>query len=366
MLLGGALDANFNEIRNPIAQVLSADPPNPVLGQWWYNSTVGSFRFWNGTAAVNADPAKAANASIPNTALATNPLARGNHTGTQDASTISNLAATVQGYSLSSFAVPAAAVAFNGQRITGLADPTGAQDAATRAWVVGQVEQSAAGISSKPPVRAVATANVASLSGSQTIDGVTLVAGDRVLLTAQTAGAQNGPYVVASGAWTRPPAGQDNDELTPGALWLVLAGTANTGTQWRLATTGTITVGTTAVSIVQFGAGATYTAGLGLTLTGNAFAVGAGTGITVSTGVTAIDTAVVGRKFVGTITGDGATTAFTLTHNLGNADAVPGFNDRTTGDMFFPVVGGRTANALVANINPPPAAGKVYGFTIVG
>ena len=215
-------------------------------------------------------------------------------------------------------------------------------------------------------MRAVATGNVASLSGAQTVDGVALVAGDRVLLTGQTTAAQNGPWVVASGDWTRPPAGADNDELTPGALWLVLAGTANTGTQWRLATTGTITPGTTAVSIVQFGAGATYTAGLGLTLTGSAFAVGAGTGIVVSTGVTAIDTTVVGRKFRGTITGDGSTGAFAVTHNLNNEDAAGYFVDRTTGDKFEPNISGRTANAFTVNINPVPAAGKVYGFTILG
>lgn len=366
MILGGPLFANRNELRDALAHNLGAAPGTTAPGMFYYDTGLFTIRFWNGAAWINVDPSKAANASIQNAALATNPLDRANHGGSQLASTISNLQATVTGYSLSLFAVPTAALDHGGQRASNVGDPTSPQDAATRSWTLTQVEQSAAGISSKPPVRAVATANVASLSGSQTIDGVTLVAGDRVLLTGQTTAAQNGPWVVASGAWTRPPAGADNDELTPGALWLVLAGTANAGTQWRLATTGTITPGTTAVSIVQFGAGASYTAGAGLTLTGNAFAVGAGTGIVVSAGVTAIDTAVVGRKFVGTITGDGSTTAFTVTHNLANADAVPGFNDRTTGDMFFPVIGSRTANALVATINPPPAAGKVYGFTVVG
>lgn len=366
MLLGGALDFNRNEARNQVLQNLAAAPGTTLPGLLYYDTALVTVRFWNGTTWVNTDPAKAATASIPLTALATDPLARANHTGQQNASTISNLQATVTGYSLSLFAVPTGPLDHGGFRASNAADPTQPQDLATRGWTLTQVEQSAAGISSKPAVRAVATANVASLSGSQTIDGVTLAAGDRVLLTGQTAAAQNGPHVVAAGAWTRPPAGADNDELTPGALWLVLAGTTGAGTQWRLATTGAVTVGTTAVSIVQFGAGASYTAGLGLTLAGSDFNVGAGTGITVSADAVAVDLAVVGRKFVGTITGDGSTTAFTLTHNLGNADAVPGFNDRASGDMFFPVIGGRTANALVANINPPPAAGKVYGFTILG
>lgn len=366
MLFGGALDFNGNEARNAVFQVLAADPPNPKPGQTWYRSDLATIRFYNGTVAINIDPAKAANASIPNTALATNPLDRQQHINTQLASTISDLQATVTGYSLSLFAVPTVALDHGGQRASNVGDPTSPQDAATRSWTLTQVEQSAAGISSKPPVRAVATANVASLSGSQTIDGVTLVAGDRVLLTAQTTAAQNGPYVVAAGAWTRPPAGADNDELTPGALWLVLAGTNNTGTQWRLATTGTITVGTTAVSILQFGAGASYTAGAGLTFAGSEFNVGQGNGITVTADAVAVDPAVVGRKHVGTITGDGSTTAFPVTHGLNNAGAIIGFYDVASGDIFFPTISGRTANGYTANVSPPPAAGKVYGYTNVG
>jgi hypothetical protein len=54
------------------------------------------------------------------------------------------------------------------------------------------------------PVKVAALSNVASLSGPQTVGGVSLVAGDRVLLTAQTTASQNGPWVVQSGAWTRP------------------------------------------------------------------------------------------------------------------------------------------------------------------
>lgn len=364
MLLGGALDFNRNEARNAVLQNLAAAPGTTTPGLVYYDTGLVTLRFWNGTTWVNADPAKAATGSIPNTALTTNPLDRANHTGQQTASTISNLQATVTGYSLSLFAVPTAALDHGGQRASNAADPTQPQDLTTRSWVIGQVEQAAAGISSKAPVRTVATANVA-LTGLQTINGVALTTDSRVLLPAQTAGAENGVWLARSGAWVRPLATADNDELTPGATWLVLEG-GGAGQQWRLSTTGTITPGTTPVTIVQFGAGNSYTNGNGLTLTGSVFAVGAGTGIVVSPGVTAIDTAVVGRKFVGTVTGDGSTTAFTITHNLGNADAVPGFNDRTSGDVFFPVVGSRTANALVATINPPPAAGKVYGFTVVG
>lgn len=56
----------------------------------------------------------------------------------------------------------------------------------------------------KYPVDALADSNVASLSGTTTIDGVSLVAGNRVLLTAQTTASQNGIFVIQAGAWTRP------------------------------------------------------------------------------------------------------------------------------------------------------------------
>lgn len=367
MLLGGPLNALQNEIQNGVAGNLSAPPANPRAGQFYFDTTVNSLRSYNlsATTWVNLDPSKAAAGSIPNTALTTNPLDRTNHSGTQAASTISNLASTVQGYSLSSFAAPTANIPLAGFTFTGARAPTAPGELVEYSWVIGQIEQAASGISSKPAVRAVAVANVASMSGPQTIDGVALVAGDRVLLTAQTTASQNGPWVVRATAWTRPPAGQDNDELITGALWLATEGTL-AATQWRLTTTGAITPGTTAVSIVQFGAAASYTVGNGLTLTGNSFAVGAGNGILSTAGQVAVDPAVVGRKTVGTITGDGATTAFPVTHNLSNTGVIVGFYDQTSGDVIFPVISGRTASGYIANFTPPPASGKVYGYTNIG
>src|ERR1700693_1404543 len=70
----------------------------------------------------------------------------------------------------------------------------------------------------------VSTTNI-TLSGTQTIDGVTVVAGNRVLVTAQSTGANNGIYIVASGAWT---SSTDFNSFTPmneGLLVHVIAGT---------------------------------------------------------------------------------------------------------------------------------------------
>jgi hypothetical protein len=86
---------------------------------------------------VNADIA--AGAAIALSKLATDPLARANHTGTQTASTISDFNTAVHTNRLDQMAAPTAAVALNAQKITGLADPTGAQDAATKVYTDTQI-----------------------------------------------------------------------------------------------------------------------------------------------------------------------------------------------------------------------------------
>ena len=97
------------------------------------------------------------------------------------------------------------------------------------------------------------------------------------------------------------------------------SGTTNGGTRWVCNVTGTIVLGTTALTFVQFGGGSTYTAGNGLTLTANDFNVGAGTGITVNANDVAVDTNVVVRKYAANV-GDGSATAITVTHNLNTQD----------------------------------------------
>ena len=85
---------------------------------------------------VNADIN--ASAAIALSKLATDPLARANHTGTQTASTISDFDTQVRTSRLDQMAAPSAAVALNAQKITGLADPTNAQDAVTLNYITTQ------------------------------------------------------------------------------------------------------------------------------------------------------------------------------------------------------------------------------------
>lgn len=93
----------------------------------------------------------------------------------------------------------------------------------------------------------VATTGAIALSGLQTIDGVAVVAGDRVLVKDQAAGAQNWIYTAAAGAWVRALDANESAECTPGHLVIVESGTANAGSIWQLSNTSRPTLGTTAL-----------------------------------------------------------------------------------------------------------------------
>ena len=134
----------------------------------------------------------------------------------------------------------------NSNKIINLAAPTTSTDAANKNYV----DNTVSGVSWKGSARAGTTANI-TLSGAQTIDGVSVVAGERVLVKDQTAGAENGIYVVAAGAWTRSTDADDGTEILQAAIF-VREGTVNADTAWVNATDGPITIDTTALTFVQF------------------------------------------------------------------------------------------------------------------
>jgi hypothetical protein len=80
-----------------------------------------------------------ADGTITASKMVTDPYARANHTGTQTASTISDFNTAVRTNRLDQMAAPTASVALNAQKLTGVADPTSAQDASTKAYVDAQV-----------------------------------------------------------------------------------------------------------------------------------------------------------------------------------------------------------------------------------
>jgi hypothetical protein len=264
---------------------------------------------------------------------------------------------------LNTFAVPTAALAMNSQRITGMADPVNPQDAATKSYV----DATATGLDVKGSVRLATTANI-TLSGTQTIDGVNVVAGDRVLVKNQTTATQNGIYVVASGSWTR--AGDaDNSpsgEVSTGLFTFVEDGTLNQATGWLLTTKGAITLGTTTLTFVQFSGAGTYTAGNGLTASGSTFSVlpVAGGGISVSAAGVTLDTTVAARRASGTI-GDGAATTFTVTHNLGTRSVVVSIMDTSTYEDVDAYVVKTNTNTISITFNAAPTSGQ-FLVTVLG
>ena len=149
--------------------------------------------------------------------------------------------------------------------------PSATTDAATK----GYVDSVALGLDFKQSVVCASTANVdiaSALENGDTIDGVTLATGNRVLLKNQTSALENGIYVVvASGAASRSTDADTSGEVTKGLFAYVESGTANGGTAWVVTSAGALD--TDAVTFTQFGGGASYSAGSGLTLTGTVFAL---------------------------------------------------------------------------------------------
>jgi hypothetical protein len=234
------------------------------------------------------------------------------------------------------------------------------------------MNNAAAGIDAKPSVRVASTGNQALSGGTAfpTIDGVTTTLGDRVLLKNQTTGSQNGVYVVGGtgSAWTltRAVTEDASAEMTPGAFWYVEEGTANGKTQWRIENTGTITLGTTSITINQFGgAGVTYTAGNGINISSNTISAvaAASGGISVGAGGIALDTSIAARKFSALI-GDNTSTTLTVTHNLNTQDVVVSVRDAGTNAIVIADVVANGVNTVQVTFASAPAT-NAYRVTVL-
>ena len=147
----------------------------------------------------------------------------------------------------------------------------------------------AQGLDAKASCIAATTANI-TLSGAQTIDGIAVVAGNRVLVKDQTLSQFNGIYLCAAGAWTRTTDADTFAELVS-AFTFVETGTVNADKGFVCTVDAGGTLGTTPLPFVQFSSAGSFTAGTGLTLTGSVFSLttpvavaNGGTGVATSTG----------------------------------------------------------------------------------
>jgi len=164
--------------------------------------------------------------------------------------------------------VPSTGVFTNISTATGQisTSPSAATDIVNKLYV----DTVAQGLNPKAACKAGTLTNI-TLSGLQTIDGYSVLAGNRVLVKNQTATADNGIYVASASAWTRA-TDMDVWAEVPGAYTVVLNG-SQANTAWVSTSADTGTIGVTPITWVQFSGVSTYYAGTGLTLTSNTFSI---------------------------------------------------------------------------------------------
>ena len=161
----------------------------------------------------------------------------------------------------------AGTVDVNSSRIVNVTDPTQAQDAATKAYV-DAVKQA---LDIKDSVRVATTANITistALNVGDTIDGITLADGDRVLVKDQSTGSENGIYV-AGATPVRSGDANTSAEVTPGMFVFVEEGTVNGDNGFVLTTDAPITLDTTSLTFTQFSGAGQIVAGDALSKSGN-------------------------------------------------------------------------------------------------
>ena len=222
---------------------------------------------------------------------------------------------------LDQMAAPTGAVSLNSQKITGLADPTADADAANKGYVDGVAQ----GLDVKDSVVATTTANgtlSTAFANGQSIDGVTLQTGDRILIKNQTTASQNGIYNVnASGAPSRA-TDMATGANAAGAFVFVEQGTVNAENGFTCTSdTGSAVVGTNNLTFAQFSGAGQIIAGNGLEKSGNTLSadVKANSGIIIDN--SEISLKLDASSILGTLSigdgGTGATTASAALTNLG-------------------------------------------------
>jgi len=224
---------------------------------------------------------------------------------TLTASKVSDFDTQVRTSRLDQMTAPTGDVSLNSQKITNLATPTASTDAASKSYVDG-VSQ---GLDIKEAVKVATTANI-TLSGTQTIDGVSVSADERVLVKDQSTATENGLYLCKASSWTR------TDDLAAGSdassvFVFVDQGTVNSENGFVCTSSkGSAVTGTNNLSFTQFSGAGQITASDGLSKNGNTLSVDlkSNGGLVIESAEIAVDLAA--SSITGTLAiGDGGTGA---------------------------------------------------------
>jgi len=265
------LDLNQNQLLNGRFESVATDPnSNNFEGRLIYNSTEKVIKVYDGTgwrkaihalsSSTTALVISEANGSVTFSIADSVPSgASGLLTGSDkqklDDSSYTNVGSTL-------------AIRDASGRIQ-VSAPVNDLDAANKSYV----DAARTGLDVKASVRAATVSALSittDLEAGDTIDNVTLVAGDRVLVKNQATASENGIYVVqASGAAVRATDADSADEVTPGMFTFVEEGDENADSGWVLTNNGTITLGTTGLDFALFSVAGTILAGEGLSKTGD-------------------------------------------------------------------------------------------------
>jgi len=387
------IDLSNLSLLNALLHPSAVAPVSPSAGQAWYDTGTSTLKVYSGTAwnpvgnmGTGTEAAKGTSSAAGALYFATDSklLYVGNGSGgwTQSNAfgTVANLATTASdgtstdyaradhqhrqaaadhsAIPLSALSAATADVSLGGFKITNVATPTLDTDATNKLYV----DSVAQGLDVKSSVRAATTVNI-TLSGLQTVDGVSLVAGDRVIVKNQSAPAENGIYSVSATTWTRTADANTWNELIS-AFAFVEEGTVNGDCGWVCTVDAGGTLGTTSVTWEQFSGAGQITAGDGLTKTGNTLNVVTASSARIVVNPDSIDLASVARtdtagtagitfvqsvntdsygRLTGVVNatvaaariyaqtiGDGSATSIAVTHSLGSQDVIVQVRDAVT------------------------------------
>lgn len=368
------------------APTLDNDGNALLTGAIYWNTSTSSLWIWDGSSWLPAAFSSAGNVTSFNTRTGAITLTSADVTGAltytplNAASNLSDLANTTTARTNLGLGTIATQnsnnVSITGGAIAVTANPSNALDVATKQYVD-------AAVTNLHVHQAVAVATTAALSGTvtynngssgigatltlgtalTTLDGYTLVNGDRVLIKNQANAAHNGVYNWATGGTvlTRSTTSDETVELNGGDFFFVVNGTVNGDTGW-VVTSSVTTMGTSDINFTQFSGAGTYTAGTGLTLTGNQFSVDATSYSNWNTAYGWGNHATAGyTPNTRTLTING--TAYNLTANrtwsVGTVTSVAALTLTTTGtDVSSTVANGTTTPTITLNIPTASATNR--------